>query len=74
MEVAITDEQKEMAKKAQEFSKKQLEANNEDSEVCVMCHWNKYMYLLFFFSKLNIFEAIILIIINFLWQGLWLFF
>jgi len=38
MEVAITDEQKEMAKKAQEFSKKQLEANNEDSEVCVMCH------------------------------------
>lgn len=33
MEITISDEQKELAKKAQEFSKKQQEANNDDSEV-----------------------------------------
>lgn len=32
LEISITDEQKELAKKAEEFSKKQLEAQNDDEE------------------------------------------
>lgn len=37
MEITISDEQKELAKKAQEFSKKQQERQNDDSEVIVLC-------------------------------------